>query len=309
MSDSQNVASIQHPDFFRTLDLFALKPRKEGLEFLDLLKPLILARPGFPTHADIMTDGRDYPWIIHVQDIEIRRELATTFHMGPTMENEEMFLKTMFFPGKNAGFEKLIGLLAPRLRDPDSGAVTRDYDAVAPLVDKYVTLIEQQFKQGSTFLFLFKHHLYQPRVSLLSGLLDFSWMADAQPRDMSFISCLKERRMRLSYYDAFLFALKHLSQYITGAHLVQAIEIVAGELSDKRPAAKMRALVRCLLWYGCSPSDFAVKQKVLSSGYRGFAEDIYEVKCWKRWAELQALGNLPAEILEMVMFCKWDEFC
>lgn len=77
-----------------------------------------------------------------------------------------------------------------------------------------------------------------------------------------------------------------------------------------------RGLVRLLLWHDPhAANDPMVREAVRNEygnprrRYHGFAEDVREVRFWKKWCENQSIGGLPAEVLEEIVMIRWEFEC
>lgn len=296
VEDERNHDAIRGPNFFNRLHQGYLAG-PNALQFLDVLRPVILGRTGFPTNDDLLfskVPNRYYvPRVLVCRDAAVRTKLANEFGLGPNFDNQERFFKISFNPPYEGKFLRMLNVFKGQKEDRIA------------LVERYITSIEEQFKSGTHFRILFSKGLYKPRVSLLSSLFRFEWSLTSGLHQQFYDA----KGKRFDMYDALRFALEHFRQFVDASHLIQAIAVTSGERSEAKPMAGLRGLVRALIYFGADPQDYAVKQKVLSSVYRGFANDIYEVKCWKRWGELQCFGNLPPEVLEQVMLCSWEQFC
>lgn len=308
ITDELNRADVQSAAFFPKLVLDALPNTEEALAFLDRLKAPILARAGFPTNLDINSSRGTCPRVPDITSRSVREKLSLEFHLGPTLENEETFFRCAFNPMRPARFRRVLHLL--RLRMLKEG---RSVEEMKPVVDKYRSVFVHRCKVTNIFKFLCRNNLYEPNAALLYGILDFSWNKSSTTGAQLNLS---KRFDRMEVFNALCWAIttgKGLMQFIDSYHLQEAIGLIAGQAASlNQPMAGNRGLVRVLLYFlyhRVNPIDFAVKQKVLEVGYNGFANDIYEVKCWIRWAQLQSIGGLPKEILEMIMMEKWLEFC
>lgn len=273
-------------------------------EFMDILGAIvaIFKRLKISSSPDV-SFRNGVPWVL---DLWGARSMVAEVHLDllkPSLQDHERWFGYIFDKSHvensitTLGIQFLWFIQAESLSDSDRREI----------VGRYRYLIESRLKDRIVFSYLVSNGLYEPKKSLLRGVLDvsppFEYDGSGYHEDD-----LAEFSTRLEIYSLFIFALKHVAGPPDAGLLAEAIRLV-------RPNGLLqglRGLVRALLYHGADPQAYIVKRTIrslaanASERYTGFAEDIKAARSFLRWGERHLFGGLPREILEMIMYRTWE---
>lgn len=294
------------------------------MQTLQLLQPVLQAVPGFSSATPTS------PKFTYMQAVRAA-EPARTFLadqldlIRPTSDTFRDYFDWFFRDARtliavhDLPRAFLFCLDRPCLADDDRAKIVKHYG--------YFTKV--LFKDPFYYKSLERRKIYEPTPLLVDNLLDFG--AELDQRTIGFRDDLGSSASRLHVFRSLIYALNKYPEQATPQMLVKVIGMVYSaplytQVTD--PAdARYRwfyhrshamghnfGLVRLMLYFGADTRDDKVKIAVSGHGkwsgvVQKFAEDVREVRYWRRWGDQKLFGGLPPEVLEIIMFQSWEHFC
>lgn len=202
------------------------------------------------------------------------------------------------------------------------------------IIDAYVLKIHRRFKDISFYLELEKQGFETVTRDLVGYLLEFSEQFDAHQRPRWYRATATTTDRRQTFRAVRRVLEKLPDEPPTAVELANTIELCKHSLTWSStvtkptgtvttmdalwlPMRSARGLVKLLIHQGADYSSDLVKLAVLGQQqdklvyepYKGFANDIREVKYWRRWSDNQSIGALPEEVLREIMMMVWEHDC